>query len=149
MGIRGPAVGEGDWIRSASTFGEETDVTGSTGSGSATGDFQAQWQSAMKEWREAFEALTSVPSGAGGQLWGQGDAGAGEWATRLVQAIEQYQAQAKPYQDEMLEALRTLASSWPEPFQPMMHVVVASVESGIEAERRMLDGVLAMAKRGQ
>jgi hypothetical protein len=124
-------------------------VTGSASSGSAPGDFQAQWQSAMKEWREAFEALMSAPSGAGGQLWGQGDTGAGEWATRLVQAIEQYQAQAKPYQDEMLEALRTLASSWPEAFRPMMDGVVASVEGGIEAERRMLDGIVAMTKRGQ
>jgi hypothetical protein len=123
-------------------------VTGSAGGRSTTGDFQAQWQSAMKEWREAFEALTSMPPGAGAQLWGPGDAGAGEWATRLVQAIEQYQAQARPYQDEMLEALRTLAGSWPEAFRPMMDAMVASVEGGIEAERRMLDGIVAMAKRG-
>ena len=144
-GLSGKVIGSGAHRRS----GEESDVTGSPGSGSTAGDFQAQWQSAMQEWREAFEALTSMPTGAGSQLWGQGDAGAAEWGTRLVEAIEQYQAQAKPYQDEMLEALRTLVTSWPEAFRPMMQTMVASVESGIEAERRMLEGIVAMAKRGQ
>jgi len=113
-----------------------------------SGDFQAQWQSAMQEWRQAFEAMTSMPS-SGGRLWGQSDAGAQEWSTRLVQAIEQYQTQAKPYQDEMLQALRTLATSWPDAFRPMMEAVVTSIEGGIEAERRMLDGIVAMAKRDQ
>jgi hypothetical protein len=123
-------------------------VTDEGRSNQTAGDFQAQWQAAMQEWRQAFEAMTSMPS-SGGRLWGQSDAGAQEWSARLVQAIEQYQVQAKPYQDEMLEALRTLATSWPDAFRPMMEAVVASVEGGIEAERRMLDGIVAMAKRGQ
>ena len=124
-------------------------MTGPAGGGSNTGDFQAQWQSAMKEWRDAFEALTSMAPGAAGPLWGQDTAGAGEWGARLVQAIEQYLAQAKPYQDEMLEALRTLAASWPEAFRPMMDAMVAGVEGSIEAERRMLDGIVAMATPGR
>jgi hypothetical protein len=114
--------------------------------GTTGADFYAQWQSAMTDWRQAFEAMTAMPP-AGSELWGQGDSTATEWRARLVTAIEDYQHKAKPYQDEMLEALRTLAASWPDAFRPMMDTFVASVEGGFEAERRLLEGIAEMARR--
>jgi alpha-L-fucosidase len=115
--------------------------------GDSTGtNYFAQWQNAMGEWRQAFEAMAAMrPGGAGS--WPQGDANVAEWRARMVAAIEDYQRKAQPYQDEMIEALRTLAASWPDAFRPMMDTVVASVEGGIEAERRLLEGIAEMAKR--
>jgi hypothetical protein len=113
-------------------------------------DLMAQWQAAIKDWQESFQALATTSTQQVTNFWKRA-AGTepSEWQARWRAVIDDYATKAKPYQEEMIDALRKLTSSWPDPFKPVGQAMVAAAERGLEAERTLLESMAPMTKKSE
>ena len=67
-------------------------------------DLAFVWQSAMSEWAQGFEKLARSFSAAGHEVWAQAGADLPAWQDQWRNTLEQYEDQARPFQQEMVNA---------------------------------------------
>jgi hypothetical protein len=71
-----------------------------------------------------------------------GAAGFDEWQTRWKQTIADYEEKSKPYVDDMIQSLKKLADSTPEPWKQWADTAVSFTERSIRSQQEFLERVV-------
>lgn len=113
-----------------------------TQSPDASADFTAQIQAGFAEWQSKFQQALKDFQEQATQLPQAGAAGFDEWQTRWKQTIADYEEKAKPYVDDMIQSLKKLADSTPEPWKPWAASAVSFTERSIRSQQEFLERVV-------
>jgi hypothetical protein len=113
-----------------------------TQSPDASADFMAQMQAGLAEWQSRFQQAMKDFQAQASQLPQAGAAGFDEWQNRWKQTVADYEEKAKPFVDDMIQSLKKLADSTPEPWKQWADSAVSFTERSIRSQQEFLERVV-------
>jgi hypothetical protein len=113
-----------------------------TQSPDASADFMAQMQAGLAEWQSRFQQAMKDFQAQASQLPQAGAAGFDEWQNRWKQTVADYEEKAKPFVDDMIQSLKKLADSTPEPWKQWADSAVSFTERSIRSQQDFLERVV-------
>jgi hypothetical protein len=113
-----------------------------TQSPDASADFMTQIQAGLAEWQSRFQQALKDFQEQAAQVPQAGAAGFDEWQNRWKQTIADYEEKAKPYVDDMIQSLKKLADSTPEPWKQWADSAVSFTERSIRSQQEFLERVV-------
>jgi 1,2-phenylacetyl-CoA epoxidase catalytic subunit len=113
-----------------------------TQSPDANADFLAQMQAGFAEWQSRFQQALKDFQAQASQLPQTGAAGLEDWQDRWKQTVADYEEKARPYVDEMIDSLKKLADSTPDPWKPWAESAVSFTERSIRTQQEFLERVV-------
>jgi len=112
-----------------------------TQSSESGADFMAQIQAGFTEWQSKFQQALKEFQEQAARLPQSGAAGFDDWQNRWKQTVAEYEEKAKPYVDDMVESLKRLAESTPEPWRQWAESAVSFTERSIRTQQEFLERV--------
>lgn len=108
----------------------------------ASADFMAQVQAGFAEWQSKFQQALKDFQEQAVRLPQSGAAGFDDWQKRWKQTIAEYEEKAKPYVDDLVQSLKRLAESTPEPWRQLADSAVSFTERSIRTQQEFLERVI-------
>jgi uncharacterized protein YukE len=108
----------------------------------ASADFMAQVQAGFAEWQSKFQQALKDFQEQAARLPQSGAAGFDDWQKRWKQTIAEYEEKAKPYVDDLVQSLKRLAESTPEPWRQLAESAVSFTERSIRTQQEFLERVI-------
>jgi uncharacterized protein YukE len=108
----------------------------------ASADFMAQIQAGFAEWQSKFQQALKDFQEQAARLPQSGAAGFDDWQKRWKQTIADYEEKAKPYFDDLVQSLKRLAESTPEPWRQLAESAVSFTERSIRTQQEFLERVI-------
>jgi uncharacterized protein YukE len=108
----------------------------------ASADFMAQVQAGFAEWQSKFQQALKDFQEQAARLPQSGAAGFDDWQKRWKQTIAEYEEKAKPYVDDLVQSLKRLAESTPEPWRQLADSAVSFTERSIRTQQEFLERVI-------
>jgi 1,2-phenylacetyl-CoA epoxidase catalytic subunit len=112
-----------------------------TKSPDASADFMAQIQANLAEWQSRFQQALKDFQEQAAQFPQAGAAGFDDWQNRWKQTVADYEEKSKPYVDDMIQSLKKLADSTPEPWKQWAESAVSFTERSIRSQQEFLERV--------
>jgi hypothetical protein len=102
----------------------------------------AQIQAGFTEWQSKFQQALKDFQEQAARLPQSGAAGFDDWQKRWKQTIAEYEEKAKPYVDDLVQSLKRLAESTPEPWRQLAESAVSFTERSIRTQQEFLERVI-------
>jgi len=104
----------------------------------ASESFMAQMQAGFAEWQSRFQQM--MKDFQEGSPFQQKDAARfNDWQKQWMQTIVDYEEKAKPYVDDLIQSLKRLADSTPEPWKQWAESAVSLTDRSIRAQQDLLE----------
>jgi len=113
-----------------------------TQSPDASADFMTQVQASLAEWQSRFQQALEDFQEQAAQVPQAGAVGFDEWQARWKQTVADYEQKAKPYVDDMIQSLKKLADTTPEPWKQWADSAVSFTERSIRSQQEFLERVV-------
>jgi hypothetical protein len=102
-------------------------------------------QAGFAEWQSRFQQALKDFQEQASQLPQSGAAGLEDWQDRWKQTVADYEEKARPYVDDMIDSLKKLADSTPDPWKPWAASAVSFTERSIRTQQEFLERVVGTA----